>query len=251
LIDGGWDVKRVLRLIVTSATYRQSSDVSPDLLALDPENILLARGPRFRLPAEMLRDNAVSAGGLLVDKIGGPPVKPYQPDGLWEEKSGLAYDRDRGAGSHRRSLYTFWKRTSPPPAMLTFDATTREFCAVKRQTTATPLQALVLLNDPQYVEAARALAQRAFRDGGTSVENRITFVFRTLTGRRPGRRELATLEALYREQAEEYRSGRSDAQKLLGIGDAPRAPSIVAADCAAMTVVVQALLSYDETVTRH
>ncbi len=154
-IDGGWDVKRLMRLIVTSATYRQSSDASPELLAIDPENILLARGPRFRLAAEMLRDNAVSAGGLLVEKIGGPPVKPYQPEGLWEEKSGLAYDRDRGPGSHRRSLYTFWKRTSPPPAMLTFDATTREFCAVKRQATATPLQALVLLNDPQYVEAAR------------------------------------------------------------------------------------------------
>ena len=133
----------------------------------------------------MLRDNAIAAGGLLFENIGGPPVKPYQPDGLWEEKSGLAYDRDRGPGSHRRSLYTFWKRTSPPPAMLTFDATTREFCAVKRQTTATPLQALVLLNDPQFVEAARALAQRSFREGGLSLDSRITFAFRTLTGRYP------------------------------------------------------------------
>ena len=129
LIDSGWDVKHVIRLIVTSATYRQSSDASAELLARDPENILLARGPRFRLPAEMIRDGALAASGMLVDTIGGPPVKPFQPPGLWEEKSGLTYQRDTGAGSHRRSLYTFWKRTSPPPAMLTFDATTREVCA--------------------------------------------------------------------------------------------------------------------------
>ena len=239
------------RLIVTSATYRQASEATPELLARDPENVWLARGPRFRLPAEMIRDNALCASGLLVETIGGPPVKPYQPEGLWEEKSGLAYDRDRGAGSHRRSLYTFWKRTSPPPAMLTFDATTREFCAVKRQTTSTPLQALVLLNDPQYVEAARGLAQRSFREGGVSLESRITFAFRTLTARPPGSRELATLKALYREQVEEFRSGRSDAQKLLGVGDAHRDASIDPVGCAAMTVVVQALLSYDETVTRN
>jgi hypothetical protein len=251
LIDGGWDVKRVIRLIVTSATYRQSSDASPELLAKDPDNILLARGPRFRLPAEMLRDNAISAAGLLAETIGGPPVKPYQPDGLWEEKSGLVYDRDRGPGSHRRSLYTFWKRTSPPPSMLTFDATTREFCAVKRQTTATPLQALVLLNDPQFVEAARGLAQRSFREGGTKLDSRITFAFRTLTGRHPNPREFRTLEALFHEQVDEFRSGRSDAQRLLGIGDAPRDASIDPVECAAMTAVVQALLSYDETVTRH
>ena len=173
LIDSGWDVKRLIRVIVTSATYRQSSDTSSELLARDPENILFARGPRFRLPAEMIRDGALAASGLLVDTIGGPPVKPFQPPGLWEEKSGLTYQRDAGAGSHRRSLYTFWKRTSPPPAMLTFDATTREVCAVKRQTTATPLQALVLLNDPQYVEAAGALAQRAMKEGGPNLGERI------------------------------------------------------------------------------
>jgi hypothetical protein len=248
LIDGGWDVKRVIRLMVTSATYRQSSDATPELLAGDPENILLARGPRFRLPAEMLRDNAVAAGGLLVEHIGGPPVKPYQPEGLWEEKSGLVYDRDRGQGSHRRSLYTFWKRTSPPPAMLTFDATTREFCAVKRQTTATPLQALVLLNDPQYVEAARALAQRSFQEGGTTLDSRITFAFRTLTGRSPSPRELITLEALFHEQAEEFRRGRSDPKKLLAIGDAPLDASIDPVECAAMTVLSQTLLNFHDTV---
>ena len=248
LVDGGWDMKRVLRLIVTSATYRQTSDAPSELAARDPENILLARGPRFRLSAEMLRDNALAASGLLVGTMGGPPVKPFQPAGLWEEKSGLAYERDRGAGSHRRSLYTFWKRTSPPPSMLTFDATTREFCAVKRQTTATPLQALVLLNDPQYVEAARALAERSFREGGTGLASRVTFVFRTLTGRYPSSRELATLEELYREQVDEFRSGRSDAKKLIGVGDLPPDASLEPIECAAMTVTVQVVLNFRDTV---
>ena len=153
-IDSGWNVKGLWRQIVTSATYRQASEGTPELLAHDPDNVLLGRGARLRLPAEMIRDNALAASGLLAGSLGGPPVKPYQPAGLWEEKANIAYTRDQGEGSHRRSLYTFWKRTSPPPAMLTFDATSREVCAVKRLPTATPLQALVLLNDPQYVEAA-------------------------------------------------------------------------------------------------
>ena len=250
-IDSGWDVKHLVRLIVTSATYRQSSDATAELVARDPENMLLARGPRFRLSAEMIRDGALAAGGLLVDTIGGPAVKPYQPPGLWEEKSGMSYQRDVGPGSHRRSLYTFWKRTAPPPSMLTFDATTREVCAVKRQTTATPLQALVLLNDPQYVEAARGLAQRALAEGGGRLGDRLAFVFRSLTGRRPGPRELATLEVLYRDQYDEFRGGRSDPNQLLAVGDAPRDPALDTTECAAMTVLVQALLSYDETVTKH
>jgi hypothetical protein len=248
LIDSGWDVKRLIRLIVTSGTYCQTSDASPELVARDPENALLARGPRFRLPAEMIRDMALSSGAILVDKIGGPPVKPFQPAGLWEEKSGLAYVRDVGAGSHRRSLYSYWKRTSPPPAMLTFDATTREVCAVKRQSTATPLQALVLLNDPQYIEAARALAQRTLSVKGLSSGDRLAFVFRTLTGRKLSPREQEILETLYREQYDEFRSGRSDAKKLLQVGDAPLNSALDFAECAAMTVVAQAILSFDETV---
>jgi hypothetical protein len=251
LIDSGWDVKRLMRLIVTSATYRQSSDAPADLLARDPDNMLLARGPRSRLSAEMIRDGALAGSGLLVDTIGGPPVKPFQPPGLWEEKSGLTYQRDAGAGSHRRSLYTFWKRTSPPPAMLTFDATTREVCAGKRQTTATPLQALVLLNDPQFVEAARALAQEAMKAGGSTLADRITFVVRTLMGRRPNPRELATLEALYHEQYDEFRGGRSDPRKLLAVGDDPLDPALDPAECAAITVLAQAILNHDEMVTKH
>ena len=250
-IDSGWDVKKLVRLIVNSATYRQSSEAPAGLLAKDPENILLARGPRYRLPAEMMRDGALKASGLLDDTIGGPPVKPYQPPGLWEEKSGLSYTRDVGAGSHRRSLYSFWKRTSPPPAMLTFDATTREVCAVKRQTTATPLQALVLLNDPQFVEAARALAQRATSEGGSRLDDRLAYVFRTLTSRQPSARELAILERLYHDQYDEFRAGQSDARKLLTIGDAPFDPALDPIECAAMTVLAQAILNYDETVMKR
>jgi hypothetical protein len=250
-VDSGWNVKRIWRQIVTSATYRQASEASPELLARDPDNMLLGRGPRFRLPAEMIRDHALAASGLLVGNLGGPPVKPYQPAGLWEEKSNLTYTRDQGAGSHRRSLYTFWKRTSPPPAMLTFDATTREVCAVKRLPTATPLQALVLLNDPQYVEAARALAQRATHEGGSTLADRATFIVRTLCGRRPSDRELLALEALYREQYDEFCSGPSDAQKFLAIGDAPRDASIDPAECAALTMLCQAVMNYDETVMKR
>jgi hypothetical protein len=244
-------VKVLWRLILTSAMYRQSSIGSPELLAHDPDNIFLGRGPRFRLPAEMIRDNALATSGLLVGRIGGSPVKPYQPAGLWEEKANLTYVRDPGEGSHRRSLYTFWKRTSPPPAMLTFDATTREVCAVKRLPTATPLQALVLLNDPQYVEAARALAQRAFREPGTSPACRAEFIFRTLTGRRPLERELSTLEGLYREQYDEFRGGRSDAVKLLAVGDTPSDQAIDTVECAALTVLAQAVMNYDETVMKR
>ncbi len=250
-IDSGWDVKKLWKQIVTSATYRQASEASPELLARDPENVLLGRGPRLRLSAEMIRDTALAASGLLAGKVGGPPVKPYQPAGLWEEKASISYVRDAGEGSHRRSLYTFWKRTSPPPAMLTFDATSREVCAVKRLPTATPLQALVLLNDPQYVEAARALAQRALRDGGSSFCDRATFIVRLLTGRRPGGHELRVLEALYREQYDEFRSGLSDAQKLLAVGDAPRASGIDTAELAALTVLAQAVMNHDETVMKR
>ncbi|WP_165229520.1 DUF1553 domain-containing protein [Aquisphaera insulae] len=250
-VESGWDVKGTWRLIVTSATYRGASEASPERLARDPDNVLLSRGPRFRLPAEMIRDNALAASGLLVAKLGGPPVKPFQPDGLWKEKANIEYVRDVGEGSHRRSLYTYWKRTSPPPAMLTFDATGREVCAVKRLPTATPLQALVLLNDPQYVEAAKALAGRAVREAGPEHADRAAFVFRALTGRRADPRERAVLEALYREQYDEFRSGRSDPAKLLSVGDAQADPGKDPADLAALTVLAQAVMNFDETVMKR
>ncbi len=251
LVDSGWDVKRTWRLIVESAAYRQTSDATAELEARDSDNVLLARGPRERLTAEMLRDDALAAAGLLVGTMGGPPVKPYQPAGLWEEKSNVPFVRDVGPGSHRRSLYTYWKRTSPPPAMLTFDAPSREFCVVRRQPTATPLQALVLLNDPQYVEAARGVAVRAFHEAGPTVRDRVAFVFRLLTARRADATEIDVLEALYREQYDEFASGRARADDLLSVGDAPRDPSLDPAEAAAMTVVAQALFNYDEVATKR
>jgi hypothetical protein len=250
-IDSGWDVKGLLKQIVMSATYRQTSDCSPELYARDPENVLSARGPRYRWPAEMIRDGALSAGGLLVQRLGGPPVKPYQPAGLWKEKSGKVYQRDEGEGSRRRSLYTYWKRTSPPPAMITLDAAKRDVCVVKRQTTATPLQSLVLLNDPQYVEAARALAERAMTETADGLEAQLAFAFRTLTSRRPAEEELQVVKQLYEEQREEFGSRPDEAARLLAVGDHQARQGLDPIALAAMTEVVQALMNYDETVTKR
>jgi hypothetical protein len=251
MVDSGWDVKGLLKRIVMSATYRQNSDCAAVLHNRDPDNVLLARGPRYRLPAEMLRDNALFASGLLVSRVGGPPVKPYQPAGLWEEKSGAKYDRDTGEGSHRRSLYTFWKRTSPPPAMVTLDAAKREVCVVKRATTTTPLQALVLLNDPQYVEAARALAERAMTEGGTQVEDRLVFTFRTLTSRRPTGPEIGVLKQLLEEQRQDFASRPEAAQQFLAVGDHKRNEKLDAAELAAMAVVAEAVMNFDENVMKR
>ncbi|SVC05115.1 uncharacterized protein METZ01_LOCUS257969, partial [marine metagenome] len=178
-IDSGWDIKRLMKLMLTSATYRQSSQVKREVLALDPENRLLSRGPRFRLDAEMLRDQALSVSGLLRGDIGGPSVKPPQPDGLWYAvaitgSNTARFVKDEGAEKvHRRSLYTFWKRTSPPPQMNILDAPSREACTVRRERTNTPLQALMLMNDPQYVEAARAFAERVIKEGGQTEKEKL------------------------------------------------------------------------------
>jgi hypothetical protein len=233
-----------------SATYRQDSACSEPLRAKDPDNVLLGRGPRYRLPAEMLRDNALLVSGLLVDKIGGPAVKPYQPDGLWKEKSGKVYTRDAGEGSHRRSLYTYWKRTSPPPAMMTLDAAKRDVCQVKRQTTATPLQALVLLNDPQYVEASRALAERVLLgqpDG--DVDSRMVEMFQRLTSRVPDRKEVSVLRRLLEEQHRYFLEDPENAARFLAVGDHQPDASLDAAELAAWATVAEALLNFDETVT--
>ncbi|MCZ6794286.1 MAG: DUF1553 domain-containing protein [Planctomycetota bacterium] len=250
-VRSGWDVKALLRRIVTSATYRQSSRISPELRARDPDNVLLFRGPRNRLPAEMVRDGALFASGLLVEKLGGPPVKPFQPAGLWKEKSGKVYKRDVGEGSHRRSLYTYWKRTSPPPQMMTLDAAKRDVCVVERHVTATPLQALLLLNDPQYVEAARVLAERVLREAGPGLDERITHAFRTLTSRRPTADEVTVLERLYREQREEFRARPGAAEKFLAVGDAKRDEELSPLDVAALAVMVNALMNHDATVMKR
>src|SRR5439155_26972753 len=208
------DVKAMVRLIVTSATYRQSSTVTPDLVARDPENRLLARGPRYRLPAEFIRDQALAVSGLLNDEIGGKSVNPYQPPGLWEELmsrsdgakwTAQVYVQDHGADLYKRTMYTFWKRTSPPPTLMTFDAPDRETCTVRRSRTNTPLQALALMNDPTFVEASRHLAERLMREA-TTVEERIALAFRLATGRKPAEREAAVLRGVYEKQLAVYRA---------------------------------------------
>lgn len=249
-MDSGWDVKGLLKTIVMSRTYRQRSDPSPDLLALDPQNRLLARGPAVRLPAEMIRDLALASGGLLVEKIGGPPVKPYQPPGLWKEKSGTAYQRDVNEGSHRRSLYTYWKRTSPPPAMMALDASNREVCVVRRQVTLTPMQVLVLMNDPQYVEAAKGLAERAMEHTPES-SGQLDFAFRTLVARQPDAREMGILAEMLDAQRMYFEANPTAADKLLEVGDHKPNPELEKTSLAALTVVAQGLLSFDETVMKR
>jgi hypothetical protein len=249
-VDSGWDVKALLRTIVTSQTYRRASTCSDELRAADPDNLLLGRAPSHRWPAEMIRDGALAASGLLVEKLGGPPVKPYEPDGLWLEKSGQRYERDRGDGQYRRSLYTFWKRTSPPPTMILFDMPSREECSVQRQQTATPQQALALWNDPQFVECARVLAARALAHAA-SHEERARFVFRSLTSRPPDARELAVLLELEAEQREAFAADPARARELLAVGDAPAPENADPVELAALTMLASVLLGYDETLTRR
>ncbi len=251
LIESSWDVKQLVKLIAMSATYRQDSACTAELRARDPANELLARSASGRLSAEMVRDNALWISGLLVEKRGGPPVKPYQPAGLWKEKSGQVYTRDEGEGSHRRSLYTYWKRTSPPPSMMIFDAAKRDVCVARRQPTATPLQALVQWNDPQFVEAARGLAQRTMRELPEDPDAQINRIFHRATQRLPRERELAVLRSLYADQLELYQQSEKDAVALLSIGDEPRDESLQADTLAALTMVAQAILGFDETLMRR
>jgi len=198
----------------------------------------------------MIRDGALFASQLLVEKRGGPPVKPYQPAGLWKEKGTATFQRDVGEGSHRRSLYTYWKRTSPPPAMLTLDAAKRDICAVKRQATATPLQALVLLNDPQYVEAARALAGHAMTQAEASTGEQLAFMFRTLTSRVASEQESRLLQAAYDEQYDYFLAQPESAQQLLAIGDAPAEENLDPAKLAALSMVAETVMNFEEAVTK-
>jgi hypothetical protein len=250
-MDSGWDVKAMQRLIVTSATYRQSSRVTPALVAADPENRLLARGPRFRLPAEAVRDQALAASGLLVERGGGPSVKPYQPPGLWKELTGTEeYVPDYGEGLYRRSLYTFWKRTVAPPALVTFDAAGRETCVVRPSRTNTPLQALNLMNDVTFVEASRVLAQRAM-NGGTTPEERVTLAFRLATARKPRPAELRVLLDGYRQHLAKYQKDEKAARKLTAIGEASRDEKLDVRELAAYTTIAGVILNLDEVVTKE
>jgi hypothetical protein len=259
--ESRWDVKKMVRMIVTSSTYRQSSVVTPELLARDPENRLLARGPRYRLPAEFVRDQALAVSGLLDGRIGGTSVFPYQPPGLWEELMSRSdgdnftaqkYTPSHGADLYRRSMYTFWKRTSPPPTMTTFDAPDRETCTVRRGRTNTPLQALVLLNDPTYVEASRKLAERILKELGAAAtpDDRIAFAFRLATARKPSAEESAVLRRILDKQLAVYRSNAKAAADVLAVGESPRDEKIDAAELAAWTTVASTILNLDETVTK-
>ena len=256
-VRSGWDVKALQRLILTSATYRQSSKVTPELHDRDPENRLLARGPRFRLPAELVRDNALAVSGLLNNTIGGPSVFPYQPPGLWEEMafgdgfSMQTYVQSHGPDLYRRTMYTFWKRTVPPATLSTFDAPDREKCVARRAVTNTPLQALVTLNDPTYIEAARVLAERALRDGGKDTSNRIAFAFRLATARRPSLQETKVLRELLTQQLALYRGDVAAAEKLLTVGESKPDGKLERAELAAWTVVASTILNLDETITKE
>jgi hypothetical protein len=254
LVESGWDIQHILRLIVSSATYRQTSNASPESYGNDPENRLLARGPRFRMRAEMLRDNALAISGLLVDKVGGPSVKPYQPAGLWKAVTydgASEYVPDKGDSLYRRSLYTFWKRQSPPPNMLVFDAPTRETCTAQRSQTNTPLQALALMNDPTFVEASRKLAERIMVQPDVDDSGRVAFAFRASTARRPVKDEVRILLDIFEAQKVAFTEKPDDARKLLAVGESKREESLAEVDLAAWTTVSSIILTLDETVTKR
>jgi mono/diheme cytochrome c family protein len=251
-IDGGWDIKQLQKLIVTSAAYRQSSKVTPQHLERDPENRLLARSPRLRLPAEVIRDQALAVSGLLVEQLGGASVKPYQPPGLWKELTGGGdFEQDHGEGLYRRSLYTFWRRTIAPPSMMTFDASAREACSVRETRTNTPLQALALLNEVTFVEAARVLAARVMREAGTSPDERIVRAFRLVTSRTPSDDELAILGGSLLRHLRKFRREPEAAAKLLTVGEAPLDKQLDPAELAAYTAVANVILNLDEVVTKE
>lgn len=252
-----WNIKDLIKLIVMSATYRQSSRMTPELEKRDPENLLLARGPRFRLPGEMVRDQALAVSGLLVPKIGGPSVRPYQPPGLWEEMafgggfSAQSYVQDHGENLYRRGMYIFWKRTVPPVSLQTFDAPEREFCIVRRSVTNTPLQALVLMNDPTYVEAARKFAERILTEPPADARSRIRFAYQSALSRPATEKESALLEDVLRPQIVRFNKDQAAAAKLLGVGESPRNERLNMPELAAWTTIASMILNLDETITKN
>jgi hypothetical protein len=252
--ESGWNIQHMLKLMLTSSTYRQSSHIRPELRERDPDNRMLAFYPRRRLAAEFIRDQALYVSGLLIEQLGGPSVKPYQPDGLWKEVAMLQsntriFERGDGPDLWRRSLYTYWKRASPPPSLLTFDAPTRESCVIRRPSTNTPLQALVLWNDEQYVEAARLLAQRTLGESQGDRE-RLIRMFRRCTGRAPEEPELRLISETLAAFRERYRQAPEDAARLLQVGEAPAAKELEATELAAWTMIANALLNLSATITQ-
>ncbi|MDG2214640.1 MAG: DUF1553 domain-containing protein, partial [Verrucomicrobiota bacterium] len=251
--QNGWNIKRTLKQMVMSATYRQSSRFGKESYGKDPQNRLLAHGPRFRLQGEFVRDNALFVSGLLVNKLGGPGVKPYQPPGLWNEVSlsgNVRFKQDAGENLYRKSMYTYWKRSAPAPSMTIFDAPTREKCTVQRPRTNTPLQALVTMNDPQFVEAARNLAERMIKKGGKTPKERVAFGYRLVTARTPKPIVSQILESAFNEEFDNYNKNIEAANKLIVTGESKRDESINNIEHAAWTIVASMLLNLDEVITR-
>jgi hypothetical protein len=252
--ESGWDVKKFYRLLVMSATYRQTATATPDRLAKDPANKFLARGPRFRMDGEMLRDSALATSGLLVEKVGGPSVRPYQPPGIWEEvampeSNTRVYVADKGEGLYRRSVYTFWKRASAPASLETFDATSREVVCTKRARTNTPLQAFVTMNDPQWVEAARKLGERAMVAAPTA-EQRLDFLANVTLARSLEPREMKVLLGTAETFHAQFSGNAEDVKAVLAIGESPADAKLPAAELAVWTMVASQFLNLDEFLTK-
>jgi hypothetical protein len=252
--ESGWDVKKLYRLIVTSATYRQTAAATPAHLAVDPTNKFLARGPRFRMDGEMLRDSALAASGLLVEKLGGPSVRPYQPPGIWEEvampeSNTRTYVPDKGEGLYRRSVYTFWKRASAPASLETFDATSRETVCTKRARTNTPLQAFVTMNDPQWLEAARKLGEQAVK-AAPDPRRRLDFLAQATLARALDDREAKVLAGTAEKFAQAFAAAPAEAKAVLAIGESPTDAALSAADVATWAMVASQFLNLDEFLTK-
>ncbi|MFM9065157.1 MAG: PSD1 and planctomycete cytochrome C domain-containing protein, partial [Pirellula sp.] len=254
--DSNWDIKALMRLMLTSATFKQSSKIPADVLEKDPENRMLARAPRLRLDAEQIRDNALFVGGVIDLTLGGKGVKPYQPPNIWEPvgfvgSNTRAYQQDKGSALYRRSLYTFYKRTAPPPFMVNFDAPNREQTCTRRERSNTPLQALQLLNDVQHVEAARGLGQRILSSGLSSVPERIELMFKSVLSRKPSSRELEVLDKQVNQHLQRYRANLADAQQLIQIGESKPSANFDPAELATYTLLANTILNMDETLTRN
>ncbi len=254
-VESGWDLRHMIRLIVNSSTYRESSHATKDQIERDPKNRLFGRGARFRLDAEEIRDTALFVSGLLVERVGGPSVKPYQPDGIWQAvayptSNTSHYTQDKGEALYRRGLYTFWKRTAPPPSLTAFDAPSRERCCVQRSNTNTPLQALALMNDVQYVEASRFLAQRLLKEGGATDDERLAFGYQLTTSLSADAADVAILREVLDAQRIEYRKNGEAAKQLLTVGEKAGDPALDASEEAAWTIVASLLLNLDAAITR-
>lgn len=252
--ESGWDVKRFYRMLVTSAAYRQSAAVTPEKLKSDPENRMLSRGPRYRMDAEMVRDFALASSGLLVSKLGGPSVRPYQPDGVWEavamkSSDTRVYRRDHGESLYRRSLYTFWKRSAPPASMDIFNAPSRENCSVRRERTNTPLQALVTMNDVQFVEAARSLAEHAIKEA-RSVDERLDYMTLRAIARPLEGREREIARRALDDFLTHYQANPAAAKGLITTGESKPDPSLPAPDLAAWTMLANQILNLDEALNK-